>query len=47
MPKYDPNERFSIWPTTGEEALRRVLGAEEDDEAEEVTEDPGEDEGDS
>ena len=44
---YDPDERFSIYPTTGEEALRKLLGAEESDEAEEVEEPSEEAEADS
>ena len=27
--------RFSIWPLSGEEALKKVLGTEEDDEGDE------------
>ena len=29
MPEYDPNEPLSIYPLTGEEALRKLLGVEE------------------
>jgi len=41
---YDPDERFSIWPLTGEEALKKVLGAEEDEGGEEVESEPEGDE---
>jgi len=37
---YDPDERFSIWPLTGEEALKKVLGTEEDDGSEDVEDGP-------
>jgi len=37
---YDPDERFSIWPLTGEEALKRVLGTEEGEGGEEVSDEP-------
>jgi hypothetical protein len=40
----DPNERFSIWPLSGEEALKKALGAEEDEGAEEVEETPEDEE---
>ncbi len=30
MPEYDPEERFSIYPLSGEEALQRVLGTEDE-----------------
>jgi hypothetical protein len=36
---YDPEERFSIYPTTGEEALKKVLGAEDDEDVSEEPED--------
>ena len=31
LDRYEPDERFAIWPLTGEEALRKVLGTEEGD----------------
>jgi hypothetical protein len=34
-PQPDPDERFSLAPQTGEEALRKLLGAEGADEDEE------------
>jgi hypothetical protein len=37
---YDPDERFSIWPLTGEEALKKALGTEEGDGDEEVSDEP-------
>lgn len=42
--RYDPDERFSIWPLSGEEALKKALGSEDD---EEVTEEPEDEEGES
>jgi hypothetical protein len=36
----DPDERFSLHPLEGEEVLKRLLGAEEDEEAAEVEETP-------
>lgn len=44
MPEYDPEERFSIHPTTGEEALRKLLGVEEDEGTEDVDDTPEGDE---
>jgi len=44
---YDPDERFSIWPLTGEEALKKVLGTEEGDGDEEVSDEPEGDEPDA
>ena len=41
---YDPDERFSIWPLTGEDALRKVLGTEEGDGDEEVSDEPEDEE---
>lgn len=42
--RYDPDERFSIWPLTGEEALQKVLGTEEGDGDEDVSDGPEDDE---
>lgn len=39
MPQPDPDERFSLYPAEGEDVLKRLLGAEEDDGAEEISED--------
>jgi len=44
---YDPEERFSIHPTTGEEALRKLLGVEEEDGDEDVSGEPEDEETDS
>jgi hypothetical protein len=44
---YDPDERFSIWPLTGEEALKKVLGTEDDDGDEDVSGEPEDGEGES
>ena len=38
---YDPDERFSIWPLSGEEALKKALGGDDENE---VTDDPEDDE---
>ena len=40
---YDPDERFSIWPLTGEEALKKALGTEDDGD-EEVSDTPEDEE---
>jgi hypothetical protein len=40
MPQPDPEERISLYPLEGEDVLKRLLGAEEDDGAEEVSQDP-------
>jgi hypothetical protein len=41
-PTYDPEERFSVWPLSGEEALKKALGSEdEDDEVSEESEGEG------
>lgn len=46
MPRPDPEERFSLYPETGENVLKRLLGAEEDEAVEATGEDPEEDEAD-
>lgn len=46
-PRPDPDEKVSLFPMEGEEVLKRLLGAEEGEEGEEVSEDPGEGEADS
>jgi hypothetical protein len=40
----DPDERFSLWPLSGEEALKKVLGGEEDEGSEDVEETPEDEE---
>jgi hypothetical protein len=47
MPKPDPDEPISLYPLEGEEVLRRLLGAEEDDGAEDVESTPEDDTPDS
>jgi hypothetical protein len=37
---FDPDERFSLHPLTGEEVAKRILDGEGTDEAEEVSEEP-------
>ena len=39
MPTYDPEERFSL-PMSGEDALRKLLSAEEDEGSEDASEEP-------
>jgi hypothetical protein len=34
VPRYDPEERFSLAPLSGEDVLRRLLGAEPEEGAE-------------
>lgn len=42
--RYDPDERFSLHPLTGEQALRRLLGVSEDaDDEEDCEPEPSED----
>jgi hypothetical protein len=43
-PKYDPEERFSVWPLTGEEALKKAMGSEDEDQ---ISEEPGDQEDES
>jgi hypothetical protein len=40
----DPDEPISLYSMEGEEVLRRLLGAEEDDGAEDVESEPGDEE---
>jgi hypothetical protein len=40
----DPDERFSLHPLEGEEVLKKLLGAEEDEGAEEVEPTPEDEE---
>ncbi len=47
MPVPDPDEKFSLYPMEGEDVLKKLLGAEEDEGAEEVSEPEDEPEGDS
>jgi len=36
----DPEERFSLYPMEGEEVLKKLLGAEEDEGQESVSNEP-------
>lgn len=36
--QYDPDEEFSLWPLDPETGLRRLLGAEMDEDTEDVEE---------
>jgi hypothetical protein len=40
MPRPDPEERFSLYPLTGEDVLKKILGTEEGDETESVSDEP-------
>jgi hypothetical protein len=42
MPRPDPEERFSLFPLSGEDVLRKLLGAEEDEES--VSDEPEDEE---
>jgi hypothetical protein len=41
---YDPEERFSLYPEEGEDVLKKLLGAEEEDDEESVSEEPEDEE---
>jgi hypothetical protein len=47
MPRPDPEERFSLYPLEGEDVLRKLLGAEDGDEDESVSDEPDEEPEDS
>ncbi|HML00558.1 MAG TPA: hypothetical protein VK428_10250 [Acidimicrobiales bacterium] len=47
MPTPDPDEPFSLWPQEPEDVLRKLLGAEEGEVTEEISEPSEEDESDS
>lgn len=44
MPRPDPEERFSLHPMEGEDVLRKLLGAEEDEGEEAVSDEPEDEE---
>jgi len=43
MPQPDPDERFSTYPESGEDVLKKLLGAEKDEESEDEAEAPKDD----
>jgi len=44
MPRPVPNDRFRLCPLEGEDVVKKILGTEEGDEAESVSDEPEDEE---